>query len=368
MVNGVESVLLRANKGNIVEYEKLFFGAGVIKNAAKFYFTENDTKALANYFMRTYRKAIFEPNEANIARLVSGILHGPENSDPSLDSFKTYLLFDGVIILDFLKVFLLYAQTEAEYERIARVVIEREMGAMVAKLNSPEHNDLITAITASVQLVKNDQVALSAIRTKLDEKYASALKLCWNKLQITVALQSDGSEDAEEQDYFENLMSNEKNASDNLIHQEQENFKKIVLPETPVHTTVEVVSVTKNLPVNQDLEKEDKFAERIMSSEIKKLLSEVGPTEKFVPPVEELGNSEKQTVQSPTTKIGSELANKYGEKANKLITRSMMKKNIKTTLETGETGLNSQGNQSETPIVKEQTAQKIDGNRIFRLV
>lgn len=249
LINGIDTAIVAASeRGNIKDYEKLIGRFDIFKNGSAFKLGSADIPALTTYLKRTFRKAVFAPWEGTISRVVQTILRGKEDLNPQSDSLKAFLLYNGVIIPDFLKAFLIYAQTEQEFERIARIIVEEEMDSTVAKLNSPANNKFIIDVTSALQHLSETE-ALDKFREKLHEQYAGAWKTCRNVFKY--GLMSE-AENTEEWNFIDDLMGQQDEETEQTVQAESNSFKKLESELGKDMKTLRVVTTSFTIPVTQD--------------------------------------------------------------------------------------------------------------------
>lgn len=135
LVQAIESVRLFIVKGTSPSYPRLVNFLGQLQEEAlkrnkDLVFTPNekDSKMLQFYLYRTYRKRVFTPIEDKLLNTVQTVLKSEE-------SVNLYLTYAKIPMLLHAKLFMKYAQSEKEFETLAKFVINSNKNLEIATLN-----------------------------------------------------------------------------------------------------------------------------------------------------------------------------------------------------------------------------------------
>jgi len=227
VLGALESVYYNAEHSNIKEYSKLL---GLIEAMSAsgveiLNFGPSDVPALALYLKRTYRKLIFSKQEEHVAQAVREILASSTHSDLAQDFFGTFLVFGDVVYLDYIKLFLLLASTDAEYTRIAEVIVKAKGGKTLIRLNDEqthfEYSSFIGGLFA-MNLPMNKR--LEAIRNFIKGKFETKYRTCSSALDNILDTQLDFLEGL---GVLEDLRKLEKVQTAKSLEKEDEAFQKL---------------------------------------------------------------------------------------------------------------------------------------------
>lgn len=228
-LGALEATFYNIENGNVKDYSKML---GLIERLADegrdlLSFDQGDIPALASYLKRTYRKLVLTAAEARVAEAVQKILGSPANEDLGQDLFASYLVFGDVIYLDYLKLFLLVAQTDDDFTRIAQMIVRAKGGRALIRMNSSsKHAEFATFIAEiggrDIPLSGRYEAIREWIKVKYEENHRTCVNLIKDKiLGATIGL-------AEEWDPFAELSEETEKDSELAIQRENSNFDKLV--------------------------------------------------------------------------------------------------------------------------------------------
>lgn len=234
---GIEALNLHLDRGNMKIWERLMTLTKELTKANMDFFNyqTKDIPALSNFLKRTYRKRSFSDDEARVAQAVQKILNGPEDKEISKDSFGTYLVYGGIVYLDYVKIFLLLSSTTAEFDRIAKFIVDNNSGSSLIRMNDPRDNSVYDALLSKAG---NKELELkqrfSAIHEFMVEKYEASHQVCNNALKKNLLFGK--SHDEKDLDDYESLFSNLDDESEANFEEEVQNFEVIEakLVSTPI--------------------------------------------------------------------------------------------------------------------------------------
>ena len=234
---GIEALNLHLERGNMKIWQRLMTLTKELSNANMDFFNyqPNDIPDLSNFLKRTYRKRSFSDDEARVAQAVQTILNGPKNKEISKDSFGTYLVYGGIVYLDYVKIFLLLSSTTAEFDRIAKFIVDNNSGSSLIRMNDPRDNSVYDALLSKAG---NKELELEqrfrAIHEFMLEKYEASHQVCNNALKKNLLFGK--SLDENDLDDYESLFSNLDDESEADFEEEVQNFQDIEakLVSTPI--------------------------------------------------------------------------------------------------------------------------------------
>lgn len=228
-LGALEATFFNIEKGNVKDYSKML---GLIERLADegrdlLSFDQSDVPALAAYLKRTYRKLVLTVPETRVAEAVKVILGSPANDDLSKDLFASYLVFGDVVYLDYLKLFLLVAQTDDEFTRIAQMIVRAKGGRALIRMNSAsKHSEFSSFIvdigSRDTPLSGRYEAIREWIKVKYEENHRTCVNLIKDKiLGATIGL-------AEEWDPFNEMSEETQRESEIAVKREDSNFDKLV--------------------------------------------------------------------------------------------------------------------------------------------
>ena len=247
---GIEALNLHLDRGNMKIWERLMLLTKELSKANMDFFNYKieDIPALSNFLKRTYRKRSFSEDEARVAQAVQVILGGEQHPNFSEDSFGTYLVHGGIVYLDYVKIFLLLSSTTAEFDRIAKFIVDSKSGSSLIRMNDPHDNSVYDALLSKAgnKALKPEQ-RFSAIREFMVEKYEASREVCNNSIKRRIIVEEPLDEEG--LDDYQSLFSNLDDESEANFDEEEENFEKISaeLQSTPIKQQHEQVLLGQEL-------------------------------------------------------------------------------------------------------------------------
>jgi len=239
-VNALETVSIAVKKGNIKDYEKLIFGVDFKVNGQELVFTNLEVEQLARYLKRTYSKLSYSENERPISHLVQIILSTETNPVSSHDAFESFLKYGDHIFIEYIKLFMLYANTDKEFRRIAEVLISKNIDvSKLAFLNSPDHDKFISDATYEIKGMsasnKDMKELYAALRKTLKAKYETLSNVCSNAHMNTFAIEAT-SEAA--LGMYASLLGDFDEEEQEIDQQSEEIFNEEIIPELELTETI----------------------------------------------------------------------------------------------------------------------------------
>lgn len=248
LINGLEAALLHTPRGNNIiayRFDSLFARDGVdtlsgLGKALKF--TSEDHADLSTYLSLTYKKLLITPNELAITEFVQEVLNSEATGDIKTDKLLSYLAYGGRVVPLFIKLFLQYAVTRAQFERLARVLIDFGISTNLVHINNSENDDFFRGIVMSADEMKKDKHAIAAaVKETLQAKYAEVFKQCVN---TAVSEVREVADDDDMNDYLNRLIQGDGLSMDDNAVEETE---KVDTPQKPV-TKTQVVEISLDIP------------------------------------------------------------------------------------------------------------------------
>lgn len=191
MFNGFEAAHFFSRLSNVVQNYKLnqLFATEGVNNedgvGQLLKFVENDEEALTTYLIRTYKKLTLEPVELKIFDFVSKVLSTEETGDVHSDALLAFLYFIDRVAPFHIKLFLQYAQTNAHFGRLARVLINNDISTNLIAINDPAKDDFFRKLVIDVSRLPQEAVA-DHVFTTFQEEYAKTLKQCKSVAQTNI--------------------------------------------------------------------------------------------------------------------------------------------------------------------------------------
>lgn len=183
MFNGFEAAFFFNGHSNVAQnykLNKLFATEGVDTNEGVgqlLKFVADDEQALTLYLSRTYKKLTLEASELKIFDFVSQVLASEETGQVGSDVLINYLYFIDRVAPFHVKIFLQYAQTEAHFGRIARVLINNDISTNLIAINDPAKDEFFRGLVADVSKLPQEKVAMHVFDT-FQKEYMNTLKQC----------------------------------------------------------------------------------------------------------------------------------------------------------------------------------------------
>lgn len=142
---------------------------------------------LTNYLMRTFRKRDFSEDEVNIAHTVQNILSQPVEPNKALQSYLAgFMTFDETPVINYVKLFLLYAQTTEEFKKIAQFLIASKRHLQFATIQDVEHDTVLERIKNLVKGKKKYEDRVKIITEELRKQYLKLFKVSGVKVAAQV--------------------------------------------------------------------------------------------------------------------------------------------------------------------------------------
>ena len=225
---GVEALNLHLVRGNMKIWERIM---SLMKELTKahmdfFNFQDSDIPMLSNFLKRTYRKLVFSDKEARVAMAVQKILEGEYNPMFIKDSFGSYLVHGGIVYLDYVKIFLLLSTTTAEFDRIAKFIVDSKSGNSLIRMNDPQYNndyDIILSRVGNQELSLKDRY--KELRVIMSEKYEASRQVCNNIIKRRIIVEEPL--DQKRLDDYQDLFGNYDDENEANLEEEERNFEKI---------------------------------------------------------------------------------------------------------------------------------------------
>lgn len=206
VLGAFESVYSSVSNGNQINwarYQQMVFELKRNKiDVTKF--DNNDLELLSKYYIRTYKKLIFTPEEARVSQVVRRILSIVPNNESTetfmnfIPHYNTYYHFDGA------KLFLLLSQTPEEFRTIAEATINFNQGHNLLEMNNLQtHRDMINLIKIAAA-ADDDVKIMHQIKKYIAEDYEKTKgrsRICFES-----ELRNDGL-DADEESLLDDLLS-----------------------------------------------------------------------------------------------------------------------------------------------------------------
>ena len=204
LVQAVETMRLFIAQGNSPDYERYIDFVGQLDAFEKkpdqkteFANTKEDVALLTDYLYRTYNKREIDETELSISSAVRKILSGPVEAGKALESdLGRFLSFDKTPVISYSKLFLLYAQTREEYEKIAQFIVESKKGFQIATVQDIEHDEELKTLKTLVQRVSKVDKAIKILRDELEKKYAVIFNVSANKVSAKYFTESSSMQSA----------------------------------------------------------------------------------------------------------------------------------------------------------------------------
>jgi len=296
VIGAFESVYIAVSNGNQINWSKYQQMVFELKrnNIDVTKFENGDLDFLTQYFIRTYKKLIFNQQEAKVSAVVRRILSvKTEESTETFLSFiphyNTYYHFDGA------KFFLLLSQTPEEFRIIAEAIVNLNQGHHLFELNNQKtHRDLINFIRSAAN--SDDQVVIMhQIKQFIQEDYEKTKDR--SRMCVESELRSDGL-DADEEALLNEFMleaaengSNVEDKTNTLLEQElakPDTENNVVITEQVIKLQVSDESrIAETLGLKLDEEnvillqpnEQDKNIEELVAGQIKLNHEELTPAE-----------------------------------------------------------------------------------------
>jgi hypothetical protein len=251
LVNAFETLIFAYEKGNNKDYGKVLLTLRLNIKDQSFTFISDDLDHLTEYLKRTYRKISYSQKELPVSQMVKSILESEE-------TLKSYLTYNDYLYTDFLKIFLLFASTDAEYRKLAKILIEKQVDPIrLAQLNSPAHDglilDLISLISAMNSNGKERKELLVAFGNRLKEEYADLQKRCTNSIINRISMRTNFEDHLESLNY---IMQSLMDADEETIEEEGAIFNQQVVKTAIVMEIKQQAEVKPARILNPDFENE----------------------------------------------------------------------------------------------------------------
>lgn len=181
MFNGFEAAHFYSRSSNVKDEAKfldLFKTEGVDNKESVgelFAFTPSDEKELARYLSLTYKKLSFDRHEITIIKLVNYVLETEEGGNS--DALILYLTFMGRVAPFYMKLFLQYAQTDAHFARLARVLINNEISSNLVAINGASKDSFFRKLVEEVDGMEQSDVPMFVLN-RFQEEYAKTFQQC----------------------------------------------------------------------------------------------------------------------------------------------------------------------------------------------
>jgi hypothetical protein len=238
VVNGLEAVSLAYFKSNNKDYEKTIRNIQYSSNGNVVYV--EDVELLGDYLGRTYRKLEFTPEELVISSVVQHVL-----ADERI--FLSFLTHNGNLFFDYIKLFLLYANSDDQYNTIAQVLVNNKFDLVkLAFINTPDHDSFLAEVIASVVTLSETKAFISdlanLVRSKLQNRYSLITGTCTSKtFNELIAHESD----VENLDDLSEMLREIQDQMFDNVQAENEEFIALM----PTIDQVEVVNTYHVVPV-----------------------------------------------------------------------------------------------------------------------
>jgi len=183
MFNGFEAAHFFSRFSNVAQNYKLnqLFATEGVNNeegvGQLLKFVERDEEALTRYLSRTYKKLTLEPVELKIFDFVSKVLSSEETGQVGSDLLINFLYFIDRVAPFHIKLFLQYAQTDADFGRLARVLINNDISTNLIAINDPAKDEFFRLLVSDVSKLHQSAVA-DHVFVAFNEEYAKTLKQC----------------------------------------------------------------------------------------------------------------------------------------------------------------------------------------------
>lgn len=251
LVNAFETLDLVYERGNNKDYSKLIFNRALDINEQSFIFKIEDIDELTNHLKRTYLKLGYSKKELPLSQIVQSILE-------SKDTLKSFLVYNGFTYIDALKIFLLFANTDAHFKTLAKLLIEKQIDPLrLAKLNSPAHDNLMSQLIEIVHALtekgESSDVLVSSFRNRLNKEYEGLEEKCTEAIVNKISMQSDSNDSLDElgsliQDLIESDRQN--------IEGENTVFEKQAVETKRIMETKKIAEVKSVKTLNENFESE----------------------------------------------------------------------------------------------------------------
>ena len=181
--NGLEAAFYHNRRANMIDWSRflhIFEVEGVdtsIGLGKLLKFTPEDQEPLARYLIRSFKKLTIEPHELKIATFVNEVFQTPETGNHETDALVKFLYFNDRVAPFYIKLFLQYATNDAQFARLARVLIDNGITSNLISINDVE-KDAFFRTLALVSAEKEQVSVPEYIYRALQEEYAKVLKQC----------------------------------------------------------------------------------------------------------------------------------------------------------------------------------------------
>jgi len=245
VLNALEGCYLTIKKGNMINWAKIdnFISSVYYSRDENLYrklkFEKAHLKELTNYLKRTYSKLMVSPEEQVLAHAVQAILNGPENEVPHLDSLKKFLFIQNDFIPNYLKLFLQFANTDKQFERIARLLIDNGVSYDLVKLNDISEDDFYLG---TAKRLKNMSVegALKDIMDTLSQKYKEMTRFSQKVMENSLKHEVNSGA---EYDEIDNLLEMMNEDTEKVLQNNEADFETQVLPQIIKQASEEPVQI-----------------------------------------------------------------------------------------------------------------------------
>jgi len=238
VVNAFEAISLVYVKSNNKDYEKLIRNVKYTHNGRVVII--DDAESLADYLARTFRKLEFTHNEIAVSSVVKSILANRETLIP-------FLKYSDNLFFDYIKIFLLFANSDAEFKLIADLLVENQIDlAKLAFINSPDHDTFYSEIISGINALADNRKEISDqatyLRSKLQERYSLITGICTSKAAQDLV---NSKNDVEELDELSSILDDLEVEMFSRVDEENKEFDNVKesLNHVNVVNTFHVVEV-----------------------------------------------------------------------------------------------------------------------------
>lgn len=232
MINGLEAAFLNVQNSNMVDWEKVnfLFDSVDFNNGNSLYgqleFKEPDVDGLANYLKRTYSKLSVDPHEATLANTVQTIMSAEPKSRQDDALLQLLTAYDRFVPL-YLKLFLQFSNNDAQFRRIARILIDNGVSYDLIRLNDIKNDNFFLGLAREVE--KMDETnALVHLHAKLNEKYDALKEIC---KAVTAKSISSAADTLAEFDPMRELLEGYDEELDQQRDVQEVKFVQEIIPE-----------------------------------------------------------------------------------------------------------------------------------------
>jgi hypothetical protein len=207
LFNGVEAAYYHNRQANMIRWSRvarLFDNEGVDTSTGLgklLKFEPNEEGALATYLSRTFKKLAITDKEFAISEFVQKVLNSKETGDYRTDDLLRYLHFSDRVAPFHIKLFLQFAVNDAQFLRLARVLIQNDITSNLVSINDANKDTFFLSLAAAVDKMDKSKIS-DYVYDALQEQYATTLRQCKAVAAKTV-------KDVLDDDFFNDILSGE---------------------------------------------------------------------------------------------------------------------------------------------------------------